>query len=286
MTRTLKHLDPETEQRRLTGLVRIGVDETSFRKGHKYMTVVINHDTGEVVWVHDGHGKAVFDLFFKALTKEQRRTIELVSGDGAKWIDSCIKEHIPHARRCIGPFHVVQWAGKSLDNVRTRIWQLMRGDDKNLTRQIKECKDEKERKRLEQARKEQEALTRSIKGSAYALGKAPENLTEPQQAKLQLIAQTQPVLMRAYRLKEELRLILKMPAEAAQDSLKRWYWRASHSRIEEIKELARKIKRHAENIFNTMRYGLSNARNEAANNKIKVLLRRSYGFRNLESMCY
>lgn len=285
VTRTLKHLDPETEQRRLTGLVRIGVDETSFRKGHKYMTVVINHDTGEVVWVHDGHGKAVFDLFFKALTKEQRRTIELVSGDGAKWIDSCIKEHIPHARRCIGPFHVVQWAGKSLDNVRTRIWQLMRGDDKNLTRQIKECKDEKERKRLEQARKEQEALTRSIKGSAYALGKAPENLTEPQQAKLQLIAQTQPVLMRAYRLKEELGLILKMPAEAAQDSLKRWYWRASHSRIEEIKELARKIKRHAENIFNTMRYGLSNARNEAANNKIKVLLRRSYGFRNLESMC-
>lgn len=85
--------------------------------------------------------------------------------------------------------------------------------------------------------------------------------------------------------KEELRLVLKMPAEAAQDSLKRWYWRASHSRIEEIKELARKIKRHTENIFNTMRYGLSNARNEAVNNKIKVLLRRSYGFRNLESMC-
>lgn len=71
----------------------------------------------------------------------------------------------------------------------------------------------------------------------------------------------------------------------AQYSLKRWYWRASHSRIEEIKELARKIKRHTENNFNTMRYGLSNARNEAVNNKIKVLLRRSYGFRNLESMC-
>ena len=61
--------------------------------------------------------------------------------------------------------------------------------------------------------------------------------------------------MRAYRLKEELRLVLKMPAEAAQDSRKRWYWRASHSRIEEIKELARKIKRHTENIFNTMQIG-------------------------------
>lgn len=63
----------------------------------------------------------------------------------------------------------------------------MRGNAKDLTRQIQECKDENERKRLDLARKEQETLTRSIKDSAYALGKAPENLTEPQAAKLQLI---------------------------------------------------------------------------------------------------
>ena len=61
-------MDPNAEKRRLSGLVRIGVDETSYRKGHKYITVVVNHDTGEVVWVHDGHGKSVFELFFKQLT--------------------------------------------------------------------------------------------------------------------------------------------------------------------------------------------------------------------------
>ena len=66
--------------------------------------------------------------------------------------------------------------------------------------------------------------------------------------------------------------------------LKRWYWRASHSRIEVIRELARKIKRHRDNIFNTIQNGLSNARLEAINNKIKLLIRRAYGFRNLESM--
>lgn len=64
--RTQAHLDPNAEKRRLSGLVRIGVDETSYRKGHKYITVVVNHDTGEVVWVHDGHGKSVFELFLSS----------------------------------------------------------------------------------------------------------------------------------------------------------------------------------------------------------------------------
>ena len=68
-----------------------GVDETSYRKGHKYMTVIINHDTGEVVWLHENHGKTVFEKFFQALTDEQRASIQYVSGDGARWIDECIE---------------------------------------------------------------------------------------------------------------------------------------------------------------------------------------------------
>lgn len=84
MTRAQKHLDPDADKRRLDGLIRIGVDETSYRKGHKYMTVVINHDTGEVVWLHENHGKTVFEKFFQALTDEQRASIQYVSGDGAR----------------------------------------------------------------------------------------------------------------------------------------------------------------------------------------------------------
>lgn len=69
----------------LDGLVRIGVDETSYRKGHKYMTVIVDHDTGVVVWSHDGHGKEVFGEFLSGLTEERRASIELVSADGARW---------------------------------------------------------------------------------------------------------------------------------------------------------------------------------------------------------
>ena len=131
---------------------------------------------------------------------------------------------------------------------------------------------------------EKEALAKGVKHSAYALGKAPENLTDLQNERLQFIAQTHPQLYKAYQLKEELRMILKLPPGEAEDMLRHWYWKASHSRIGVIKDLARKIKRHMGNIINTISNGLSNARLEAINNKIKLLIRRAYGFRNLESM--
>ena len=110
-------------------------------------------------------------------------------------------------------------------------------------------------------------------------------MTPNQELKRQLIEANHPKLYRAYVRKEELRLILKETNEdQARMLLKRWFWRATHSRIKEIKELAWKIRRHEEHIYSTIRMRMSNARIEAANNKIKVVIRRSYGFRNLENM--
>ena len=206
------------------------------------------------------------------------------SGDGARWIDDCIKQYVPHAKRCVDPFHVVQWAGQTIDALRKQIWQAIRTDNRELLKQIRGTEDEQELRRLKARYNEQEILAKGVKHSAYALGKAPENLTPLQEERLQLIAESHPQLFKAYKLKEELRRILKLPPEDAEAMLKHWYWKASHSRIEVIKDLARKIKRHRANILNTIQNGLSNARLEAINNKIKLLIRRAYGFRNLESM--
>ena len=86
-------------------------------------------------------------------------------------------------------------------------------------------------------------------------------------------------------MKEALRLILRCnDRDEADLKLKKWYRWASHSRIDSFKELAKKIKRNRDFILNTISYGLSNARIEATNNKIKLLVRRSYGFRNIDSM--
>ena len=81
----MNDIEPEIS-RRLDGLVNIGIDETSYKKGHKYITIVVNHDTNTVVWAAQGHGKSVLTQFYRQLTPEQLFSIRVVTGDGAKWI--------------------------------------------------------------------------------------------------------------------------------------------------------------------------------------------------------
>ncbi|MCR4554942.1 MAG: transposase [Succinivibrionaceae bacterium] len=100
-----------------------------------------------------------------------------------------------------------------------------------------------------------------------------------------MIAENDKRLYRAYSMKEHLRLLLKLKdTEEAETELKRWLWRSSHSRIAAFKELYKKIKRHKNHILNTIRLGMSNARIEATNNKIKLIIRKAYGFRNIQNM--
>ena len=100
-----------------------------------------------------------------------------------------------------------------------------------------------------------------------------------------MIAESEPKLYKAYRLKEDLRLILHLKdVNTAISLLDSWLWKASHSKIKPFVELSRKIRRHKEHILNTIEYGLSNARIEAINNNIKLIIRRAYGFRNLDNM--
>ena len=113
-----KRHEPDVSVRIHDNVVRICVDETSYKKGHKYITVVYDMDKNRVIWVHEGYGKEVFKEFCTQLTEEERNKIEIVAGDGAKWIDSCTKEYFPNAIRCIDFFHVVQWVNNSLDEVR------------------------------------------------------------------------------------------------------------------------------------------------------------------------
>ena len=111
-------LEPDITQRIHDGVRRICVDETSYRKGYKYITVVYDMDKNRVIWVHEDHGYEVFAEFCKQLTPEEREKIEIVAGDGASWIDSCKREFLPNATRCIDFFHVAQWINKALDEVR------------------------------------------------------------------------------------------------------------------------------------------------------------------------
>jgi len=108
----------KSEPSRFDDLVAIGIDETSYKKGHKYMTVVVDHNTGGLIWAKKGFGKEILTEFFQELTEEQRTKIKYVTADGARWIADCITKFCPNAERCVDPFHVVGWANDALDNVR------------------------------------------------------------------------------------------------------------------------------------------------------------------------
>lgn len=283
--RTLNDIEPE-RSRRLDNLVNIGIDETSYKKGHKYITVIVNHDTNTVVWAAQGHGKGVLTQFYRQLKPEQLSSIKAVTGDGAKWITECVNEFTPDCERCVDPFHVVEWAMEALDEVRREVWREAYDEAVQLAKAHPRGKGRPKADDAENAIvKAAKSKAEEIKNSAYALGKAPEHLTENQQAKVAMIAENNDRLYRAYRMKEMLRLLLKIrDVDEAETELKRWLWWASHSRIKAFKELYLKIKRHSGHILNAIRLGMSNARIEATNNKIKLIVRKAYGFRNIQNM--
>lgn len=285
ITRALNDLEPD-RSRRLDGLVNIGIDETSYKKGQKYITVVVNHDTNTVVWASEGHGKSVLEHFYRSLTPEQLASIKVVTGDGARWITECVEEFTPNCERCVDPFHVVQWATEALDEVRRDVWREAYSEAQALAKEVPKSpgrpkKDDVAAAIAKAAKKKAD----EIKNSAYALGKAPEHLSENQRLRVEMIATQNPRLYRAYRIKEQLRLLLKLKSEEdAEVALKKWLWWASHCRIPAMVELNKKIRRHKDHILKTIKLGMSNARIEAINNKIKLIIRKAYGFRNIQNL--
>lgn len=244
------------------GLTAIGVDETSYRKGRTYITVVVDHKRKRVVRAHDGYGKEVLDPFFRQLTDEQRASIKAVTGDGAKWIDASMKEHLPNAERVLDSFHIVSWMTDTLDQVRKRLWnQARRGNDKTATE--------------------------TMKGLKYAV---PQEPRRPDRTAIRSVGDARghgsqgPALPVMAVEGTSLRTLPHQPVGQAEAELKRWIFRASHSRIPEAVEPCRKIRRRRDDILGTIGPGYSNARLEAFNNKIKATIRMAYGFRHVDNL--
>ena len=278
ISRVKDELDPRPE-RRLDGLVRIGVDETSYKKGHKYLTVVVNHDTGKVVWVHVGFGKEVFSKFFREMTEEQRASIKVVSGDGAKWIDECMDEFCPQAERCVDPFHVVEWASDMMDAVRRGAWNDAR---KELD------KAQRTKGTDPSVLKDLDSKVQAFKNARYATLKGITKLDKRGIETMRLLVETSAAVSTAYLYKELLRMLMEAKPKDFERLLDCWIQKASMSaaaaKLEELSELVGKVRRHRAGILNSVVHGLSNARLEATNNKIKLTIRMAYGFRNMQNM--
>ena len=171
----------------LAGLKRIGIDEISHRR-QRYLTVVVCHDTGRLVWAAAGRDRRTVEAFLDALGEERCKQVNWCPADMAAWVAGPIAERCPNAELCLDPFHVVMLATDALDEIRREVWNEAR-------------------------RAGQTALAKDLKGARFALWKNPERLTERQAAKLSSIQKTNDKLYRAYLLKEQLRQIYRLPAE-------------------------------------------------------------------------
>jgi transposase len=243
----------------LDGLRRIGIDEIAHRTGRRYLTVVVCHDTGRLVWASPGRDRRTVEAFLDQLGEERCKRIELVSCDMAAWIAGPVAERLPGAVRCVDPFHVIQLATDALDQIRREVWNEAR-------------------------RAGQTAVARDLKGARFALWKNPENLTARQQLKLADIQRANKRLYRAYLLKEQLRQIYRLPAAAAIALLDGWLAWARRCRLAPFRKLARTITDQRAGIVAAIQHGLSNARVEAINTQIRLITRRAFGFHTPDAL--
>lgn len=252
--------DGRTATDPLEGLRRIGIDEISYRRGYKFLTVVVDHDTGRLVWAGPGKEKRTLEEFFDLLGEERCALITHVSADGAEYIANVVAERCKNAVQCADPFHVVQWATEALDEVRRETWNEIRrqGGDPAGARSLQRCR--------------------------YALWKNPDKLTARQKNKLAGIAKDNERLYRAYLMKEQLRIVFQLPAGQAKGLLGHWLCWAQRCRIPAFVELARKIKAHLGEIHATLENDLSNALVESTNTKLRLLTRMAFGFKSPEAL--
>ena len=261
-----EHGGPAGDQ--LEGLRRIGIDEISYRRGQLYLTVVVDHDTGHLVWARPGRDRATLRDFFDDLGAERSARISHVSADQANWIRTVVTERCPQAVQCADPFHLVKWANEALGNVRARAWRAARASGATHKNGIEHGRQ----------RRDSTGSARELRDARHALWKNPEDLTGRQHHRLDWVAATHPELWEAYRIKEGLRLLLRMRGQPGLDALEEWLTWATHSGVPEMTHLATRMTTIRDRVEATITHGLSNALVESVNTKIRLLTRIAFGF--------
>jgi len=257
---------------RFNGLRRIGIDEISYKKGHKYIMVVVDHDRRRLVWAAPGRDSATVRKFFTLLGPERCQQITHVSADGADFIDTVVADMCPTAVRVADPFHIIQWATNALDEVRRDSWNDARRQARG------EPPLPRGRPPANTPPRPGHDRAKALKNARYSLWKNPDNLTDNQKEKLAWIAKTDPRLHRAYLLKEGLRMVFRLPYNAAVEALDRWISWARRCRIPAFVKLQKSIVKHRARILAAIEHNLSNGLIESTNTKIRLITRQAFGF--------
>ena len=260
---------------RFEGLARLGVDEVSYRKGHRYLTVVADHDQqGRVVWAHEGKNAETLMSFFDELGPERVAKLEAISLDMGRAFEKATTEKAPHVRQCVDPFHLVALANEAINQARRWAW--------NEERRVAP-KKLRGRPRLDEVRPRDQA--RWTKHTRWALLKDPDHLSDEQLNVLHELRRNNSVLYRSWQLKESLRDLYRLAnPKDAPEHLEWWLRWASRSRIPAFVKLARTVRKNRERILAAVELNLSNSKLEGLNSKIRLINHRGYGHHSAEAI--
>jgi transposase len=246
-----KHLQHDYGQPRLQALKYLAVDEIYVGKRKQYYTLVLDLESGRIVWVGHGRGQAALGKFWRRLRLSKAK-IAAVAMDmsGAYW--AAVLEHLPGAVVVFDRFHMMKLMNEKLDELRRALMREASG----LSQQV-------------------------IKGTRYLLLRRAKNLEPEQLPKLAEALKLNEPLSQAYYLKEELGLLWEQPSRAAmEDFLRQWCARAIGTGIALLRQMAKTLLVHASGILSWWEHRLSSGKMEGVNNKIKTLTRQAYGYRD------
>ncbi len=256
--RTVKTADKNCIREQLKDIrdqdpVMIGVDEVAYEKGHKYLTVVRDVQKGIVIWVGMGRKELTLDLFYASLGREKTKRIKAVVMDmwdpyiasTRKWTDAEI---------VFDKFHLAKKANECLDTIR--------------------------RKEFKQADRETRI---DFKNKRFLILSREKNLPDDKKETLDHLLRQNQTLYKAYLLKEQLLDIMdETNAETAMTRLETWKHNVQESMIKEFQGLIKTMDHYLYGVLNYFKYRITNAGSEGFNNKINLIKRRAYGFRDIE----
>lgn len=260
----------------LSQVKRIAIDEIYAGKLHKFMTIVLDLDSGQVVYVGAGRGSAALRPFVKKLLKSKAQ-IEAVAIDMAGGYIKAVKEFLPEATLVFDRFHITKLMNEKLTKLR-------RDEYTQATNQ--EHKDVLKGVRWLLLRKSETKSSKSKSSKLKVVGPTSNKFATEQRrladlSRLKAALDVNQNLSTAYIMKGELALIWEQSSKAlAKEYLDRWCARAEVTQIGVLKTMATTLKKHAAEIVNWYDKRISTGPLEGTNNKIKLMQRRAYGYRN------
>ncbi|MFH2132745.1 MAG: ISL3 family transposase [bacterium] len=233
----------------------LGIDEKSFLKGHKYATVLTDITGKRVLDVAENRDSKAVDMVWKSLSDKQKQSVQAVSMDFWQAYKTGAEIHVPNAAIVHDKFHIMKYMNDAVDMVRKQEHKIyMKNKDDTL------------------------------KGKKYLFLKNRENFTKEQRSDFRELNLDQLAVGRAWNRKELLRNLWNYTYEKpARNFFQKWYYSATHSRLEPVIKVAKLFKKHFENIVSFLKHRITNAFAEGINSVIQHIKASARGFRNFEN---